>query len=452
MPDHAISVVRPRAAVVAMPPAIAQSKVSRGDCGSMATVAESQGELVEKMATPIVESAPISSGGLPEEATPAASQGELAEKMTTPTLESAPMSSGGSLEDDCQQINRPHESLLSSGDHIIILESAPSAIAAGNERESAVGTCIAAEAGPGSSHQDCAGGGVGEEVLQGGNVLGAPDDEDADEESGDGHFAWMDSADEGLASNSGGEECGKAVPSLNAREVETLSQMLKLAEVLKGRKDLTPTSLVDICGASARVRFYDPSLFQETLGPLLLSYLQEGIVDGCEQRFGIDQALDVLVALAKLNAASALHGVFLAGAKVLRECGEKLSSVQRKVVKEVYASAGRERDVSFLSYLVPCPEGEQSSKIRGSTDEGLTSAGLPMRPGARICDLYSRSGMCNAGISCRMDHPESMRVVPNSEGYPMRPWVQICTYYVRMGTCDYKKTCKWHHPEKKRSL
>jgi len=253
------------------------------------------------------------------------------------------------------------------------------------------------------------------------------------------------------------------------KDVTTFGQMLRLAETLKSGGELTPGTLVDICAAAARVRFFDAELFQETLAPVLLRFLKQGVEarpgpGGCDDArgdrdvacgmhlFDIDGLLQILEALAGLNAVSALLEIFTVAAKALRDNCGSLSNEQRKATRDIYKAAGRERDVTFLSYLAPSTEDSgQPMKVRGSAMDGFNSEGLPMRPGARICEFYMKIGACKGGAMCRMDHPESLRLTFNGEGYPSRPWVAACTYYMRMGTCDYRKNCKWHHPEKKQS-
>ena len=40
--------------------------------------------------------------------------------------------------------------------------------------------------------------------------------------------------------------------------------------------------------------------------------------------------------------------------------------------------------------------------------------GLPMRPGARICESFAKNGTCRVGTACRFDHPEGMKAAePN---------------------------------------
>eukprot|EP00747_Dinoflagellata_sp_TGD_P100576 gnl/TRDRNA2_/TRDRNA2_168075_c0_seq1.p1 gnl/TRDRNA2_/TRDRNA2_168075_c0~~gnl/TRDRNA2_/TRDRNA2_168075_c0_seq1.p1 ORF type:complete len:338 (+),score=79.90 gnl/TRDRNA2_/TRDRNA2_168075_c0_seq1:634-1647(+) len=278
-------------------------------------------------------------------------------------------------------------------------------------------------------------------------------DEEDDDDDGETRFAWMDSGDE-----SGGDREDGDVPPPDANDVETLSQMLRLAESLRGKKDWTTKSLVEVCAAAARVRYYDTELFQETLGPPLLKFLDQGCAplntDGEVVPPGtyltVDETLEVVNCLARLNAAGALPEVFAAAAKAVKGQGEFLSSAHRMTIKEVWAAAGRDRDVVFLTALVPVgDEASQRLKIKGSTKPGFTPEGLPMRPGQRICENYWKTGTCKNGMECRMDHPEGMTITFNSEGYPMRPWIAICSYYAKTGHCDYRKTCKWHHPEKK---
>lgn len=40
----------------------------------------------------------------------------------------------------------------------------------------------------------------------------------------------------------------------------------------------------------------------------------------------------------------------------------------------------------------------------------LVCGGLPMRPGARICESFAKNGTCRVGTACRFDHPEGMKV------------------------------------------
>eukprot|EP00435_Cladocopium_sp_Y103_P067390 s358_g30.t1 len=210
-----------------------------------------------------------------------------------------------------------------------------------------------------------------------------------------------------------------------------------------------PQELCAVCGAAARVKFYDPGLF-ETLGPALKKCFQMGL-DGPGQagakRFSLLEALDVLKALSQLNAAKALSTVFTAAIKAieveLRSGGSGLDTSQRKFLRETYSNAGREEDVAFLSQL------RTDQGPPASTREGLNTAGLPMRPGARICESFAKNGTCRVGTTCRFDHPEGMKVTFNSEGFPMRPWATVCPYYMSMGTCDFKRNCKWHHPDKR---
>lgn len=262
-------------------------------------------------------------------------------------------------------------------------------------------------------------------------------------------YAWMDSGDEGPMSSDVSASPEPAPPA--ARNVETLSQMLRLAESLRSRGtgEFPPHELVDICAAAARVKFYDPALFTDTLGPALEQSLRSGLsTESSNKRLTIGNVVEVLGALASLNAASALSDVFMAAAKALKERGDNIDMVQLKFLKDIYSSTGKEKDLGFLLSLSPAAGGA-APEVRGSSREGTTTDGLPMRPGARICESYLKTGHCRAGASCRWDHPEDLRVKFNSEGYPMRPWAPACPYYMAMGTCDYRKTCKWHHPDKR---
>jgi len=232
--------------------------------------------------------------------------------------------------------------------------------------------------------------------------------------------------------------------------VETLSQMLRLAESLRGRSaELRPRELADSCVAAARVRFYDPGLFADTLGPALERGLRGGLSEEGGERLGVGDVVEVLGALASLNAASALPGVFAAAAKALGERSDGVDAAQLKLLRDIYSSAGREGDLGPLLSLAPAAAVAAQQEVRGSTREGTTADGLPMRPGARICEGYLKTGHCRGGASCRWDHPEDLRVRLNSEGFPVRPWAPTCPYYMAMGTCDYRKTCKWHHPDKR---
>lgn len=256
----------------------------------------------------------------------------------------------------------------------------------------------------------------------------------------------MDSGDE--ASASSGEEVSEKAAVPAPKEVETLGQMLRLSESLIGRaNDLPPSELVDICQAAARVKFYDPSLFKDTLGPALIRRFRNGLSsDSSDKRLSIDGVIEVLSTLTSLNAASALSQVFESAADALKDHGGFTTS-QRKLITDVYASASREKDVAFLQQLPP--QGLVHNEVKGSQKAGITSEGLPMRPGVRICETYFKTGNCRSGSSCRWDHPEALRVTFNSEGYPVRPWAPVCPYYTAMGTCDYRKTCKWHHQDKR---
>lgn len=40
--------------------------------------------------------------------------------------------------------------------------------------------------------------------------------------------------------------------------------------------------------------------------------------------------------------------------------------------------------------------------------------GLPMRPGARICESFAKNGTCRVGTACRFDHPEGMKAAEPS--------------------------------------
>lgn len=246
-------------------------------------------------------------------------------------------------------------------------------------------------------------------------------------------YAWMDSADEASSD---------AEPrTIEAKNVETLSQMLRLSESLTARTtDLSPTELVDICAAAGRVKFYDPALFRDTLGPALARSFRDGLSSDGGDLLSVEGAINVLCTLATLNAAGALANVFELAAKALRHQGELLSTTQRRVLKDLYASIQRDDDVSFL---------RRETELRGSTRTGVTLEGLPMRVGVRICETYFKTGTCRAGGGCRWDHPDHLRVVFNSEGYPVRPWAAACPYYMAIGTCDFRKTCKWHHPDKR---
>ncbi|CAK9047919.1 unnamed protein product [Durusdinium trenchii] len=272
-------------------------------------------------------------------------------------------------------------------------------------------------------------------------------------------YAWMDSGDEGSdASRSGSRErepedrgARSRSPSPAAVEpadVQTLPQMLRLAEVLSKRpiKDLCePRELCAVCAAAARVKFYDLGLF-EILGPALKKCFQMGLEASDAKRFSLSEALDVLRALTQLNAAKSLSMVFTAAIKAIEaelRGGGSLDATQRKFLRETYTNAGREEDVAFLSKL------RNDAGPPASTKEGLNSAGLPMRPGARICEVFAKSGTCRVGTTCRFDHPEGMKVTFNSEGFPLRPWASVCPYYMSMGTCDFKRNCKWHHPDKR---
>eukprot|EP00438_Fugacium_kawagutii_P018393 Skav220281 [mRNA] locus=scaffold915:62742:72034:+ [translate_table: standard] len=143
--------------------------------------------------------------------------------------------------------------------------------------------------------------------------------------------------------------------AVDPADVETLPQMLRLAEVF-GRRPVQelcelPQELGAVCAAAARVKFYDPGLF-ETLGPALKKCFQMGL-DAPGQ----------------------------AGAK-------RFSLLE---------------DVAFLSQL----RADQGPPA--STREGLNTAGLPMRPGARICESFAKNGTCRVGTACRFDHPEGMK-------------------------------------------
>ncbi|CAE7520513.1 unnamed protein product [Symbiodinium sp. CCMP2592] len=291
-------------------------------------------------------------------------------------------------------------------------------------------------------------------------------------------YAWMDSDDEGAGSGSEGaaklvsglwEPSGRTLeghagqlPALSGTlsgtasavspgEVETLPQMIRLAEAFGKRKvqELAelPAELGAVCAAAARVKYYDPGLFTETLGPAMRKCLQAGLSSlGSEaesRRFSLMEALDVLRALSQLNAAKALSAVFTAAIKAIEAYAKKaggnggLDKGQIKFLRELFVAAGREEDVAFLSELRAAAGGHQ-----GSVKEGLNSQGLPMRPGARICDSFAKSGTCRLAANCRFDHPEGMKVTFNSEGFPMRPWAATCPYYMSMGTCDFKRNCK----------
>jgi len=237
----------------------------------------------------------------------------------------------------------------------------------------------------------------------------------------------MDSGDEAVVSSGASSSESPALPPPEARHVETFSEMLRLAEYLRGQKrELGADELVDICAAAARVKFYDPGLFRDTLGPALESSFRSGLTaEERDKRFTVDSAVETLRALASLNAAGALPGVFTTAAKALRERSESITTEQKKVLREVFVGIDREGDVAFLKGLTACAD-TPPPQVRGSLKEGQTPDGLPMRPGARICESYLKTGHCRAGASCRWDHPEELRVRYNSEGYPMRPWAPAC--------------------------
>jgi len=297
-------------------------------------------------------------------------------------------------------------------------------------------------------------------------------------------FAWMDSSDDEGGSSSGelhaetdnGLDAGRAAggqltsrsrsPSLGpppaARDVQTLGQMMRVADAIKkkagGKKkvDLSADELLDLCQAAARIKFYDPELFQDTLAPALLRCFRSGL-DSSDvgsgkttesKQFSLDGGLEIVCTLASLNAASALTAVFQEAANAFRETGVKLSKAQRRLLNEVYSTIDRVQDIAFLAGLGP-PSDSGPTEIRGSVSEGVSVDGLPMRPGQRICESYLKTGNCRSGAACRWDHPEGFRVTYNSDGYPVRPWAPVCPYYMAMGTCDHRNTCKWHHPDKR---
>lgn len=257
----------------------------------------------------------------------------------------------------------------------------------------------------------------------------------------------MDSDEEGSAGREAAEEPKRPPPEPS--EVETLGDMLRLADSLQHRKpdELTPKELVDICSAAARVKFYDPGMFADVLRPALLKLLKCGVVLKPDHfLLTISDITDILNDLARLNAAGALGDVFESAAKELKVVCEKIDGARVKMLKEIYNIAGRSDDVSWLTSLASTGA---TQEVTGSTREGISPDNLPMRPGARLCDSYVKTGQCRSGMSCRYDHPEGMRLTYNSEGYPMRPWAPLCPYYLSMSTCDFRKNCKWHHPEKR---
>ena len=64
-----------------------------------------------------------------------------------------------------------------------------------------------------------------------------------------------------------------------------------------------------------------------------------------------------------------------------------------------------------------------------------------MRPGARICEVFAKSGTCRVGSACRFDHPEGMKAgeAMGFFGGKQRVawllvlfWVDVVVYYTKM--------------------
>eukprot|EP00232_Nephroselmis_pyriformis_P026186 CAMPEP_0182866676 /NCGR_PEP_ID=MMETSP0034_2-20130328/8326_1 /TAXON_ID=156128 /ORGANISM="Nephroselmis pyriformis, Strain CCMP717" /LENGTH=276 /DNA_ID=CAMNT_0024999005 /DNA_START=143 /DNA_END=970 /DNA_ORIENTATION=+ len=76
---------------------------------------------------------------------------------------------------------------------------------------------------------------------------------------------------------------------------------------------------------------------------------------------------------------------------------------------------------------------------------------LPVRPGAKDCVHYLRTGTCGFGSSCKFHHPPDRKgaLAAVSEGdhvHPERPSEPDCQFFLRTGSCRFGATCKFNHP------
>ncbi|CAN6585489.1 unnamed protein product [Malus baccata var. baccata] len=130
--------------------------------------------------------------------------------------------------------------------------------------------------------------------------------------------------------------------------------------------------------------------------------------------------------------------------------------------------------------------GEVDKKV---VEESSRRNQYPLRPEAKDCSYYLKTGNCKYGSNCKFNHPRIRKnkqvskdkaklreelekqqdqaeskyyispgrrvgvpsVAPalelNFSGLPIRPGEKDCPYYMRTGTCKYETNCKFNHPD-----
>eukprot|EP00930_Biecheleria_cincta_P043475 TRINITY_DN29852_c0_g1_i1.p1 TRINITY_DN29852_c0_g1~~TRINITY_DN29852_c0_g1_i1.p1 ORF type:complete len:559 (-),score=97.92 TRINITY_DN29852_c0_g1_i1:76-1566(-) len=127
-----------------------------------------------------------------------------------------------------------------------------------------------------------------------------------------------------------------------------------------------------------------------------------------------------------------------------------------RLTQELRQSAGG-NEMSDLFRMLSGGAAHASQDTAGSMQEGMNSAGFPMRPGAEVCHFFMKTGTCRFGATCKKDHPErpgavsadppGVKPLLNSAGLPMRPGKAQCAFYVKTGICKFGDKCVHDHPE-----
>lgn len=218
-------------------------------------------------------------------------------------------------------------------------------------------------------------------------------------------FAWMDSDDESGSSHVSVSTDLKVVP---LGEVETLSQMTKLAPSLEKRlrnDTIESSELCEVARALARSRYFDPVIFNSLAVLLRRAFERKDL--------GVTDMINIICWLAELNAYDSL--LFDVACRTLcRELGH-LSESERQRVETALKQVNHDPGDEFKAAL--------KTKKRGDSREA--------------CPMFWR-GQCKWGPRCKLSHDplsfestarEGTWKPPSSSGGKSRGFVQSADLY-----------------------
>lgn len=188
-------------------------------------------------------------------------------------------------------------------------------------------------------------------------------------------FAWMDSEDDGSGDESSGGSSGsrEIPPPSSASEVQTLSQMMRMAPMLKrSARDLLMTELSAVCQAASRVKFYDAGIFEAVVAAVRKHLRSPGPLNP-------DEVVDVVTGLADVNAYD--KDLFEAALQAMEKTPGKLTQLAqplRKRVLDAYAKVNHGKNLPFLKHLMQL---ERDSRYQAACEEVIAEW---QKPGAIV--------------------------------------------------------------------